>query len=209
MERENAEGMSSQSVEVAKRSQGREVFKSFPSKAKLHEVVACAREFHFPADYQVYIPIENSHAAYPPTSFVAISPHYLEFGSRFPVIPYLLNLLNELKLAPFQLTPNSYAQLTSLTLLFHRNKLSPPSLKFVKFLFSFKSVKDELYYLAAHPSQYKTILSQGGVKGKSNVGDYKSSWFFVSCPSLLSLKSFSFALTPGKGRLVRLGLLLL
>jgi len=140
---------------------------------------------------------------------VAISPQHFESRFRLPLIPYLLKLLNKLKLALFQLTPNSYAQLTSLALLFLGNKFRPPFPKLVKFLFSFKSAKDGLYYLASRPSQYKTILPQGKIKGKSNVGDYKSSWFFVSCPLLLSLKSPSFALTPGKGTLARLGLLLL
>ena len=120
-------------------------------------------------------------------------------------MPYLLKLLNELKLTPFQLTLNFYAQLTSLALLFLRNKLPPPSSKFVKFFFSFKSAKDGLYYLAAHPSQYKAIIPQVRVKGKSNVGNYKSNWFFVSCPSLLLLKSSSFALTPSKGISTRMG----
>ena len=136
---------------------------------------AYAREFHFLADYRVFVPPESSHAAYPAIGFVAISPQHFESGFRLPLVPYLLELLNDLKLAPFQLTPISYAQLTSLALLFLRNKLPPPSLNLVKFLFSFKSAKDGLYYLTAHPSQYKTILPQGRVKGKSNVGYYKSS----------------------------------
>ena len=89
-------------------------------------------------DYRVYIPIEDCHAAYPPIGFAAISPQHLEFGFRFPVAPYLLNLLNELKLAPFQLTPNFYTQLTSLALLFLRNKLSLAFSKLVKFLFFFQ-----------------------------------------------------------------------
>ena len=152
----------------------------------------------------MYVSTEGSHAAYPPSRFVAISPQHFESGFRFPLAPYLLKLLNEFKLTPFQLTPNSYAQLTSLTLLFLRNNLPSPFPKLVKFLFSFKSAKDGLYYLVAHPSQYKTILPQGRAKGKSNVGDYKSSWFFVSCPLLLLLKNLSFTLTPGKGLLVYL-----
>ena len=41
------------------------------------------------------------------------------------------------------------------------------------------------------------------------MGDYKSSSFFVSYPSLLLLKNLSFALTPGEGLLVCLRLLLI
>ena len=136
---------------------------------------------------------------------MAVSPQHIEIRFRFLVVPYLLNLLNELKLAPFQFTPNSYTQLISLAILFLRNKLSSPSPKLIKFLFYFKSTKDGLYYLVARPSPYKAILPQGRAKGKSNVGNYKFHWFFVACPSLLSLRSFSFALTSGKGTLGRIG----
>ena len=118
MGRESVEGTSSGSAQVAEASQGREVFKRFPSKAKLCEVLACAREFHFLTDCRMYVPAKSSHVAYPPSGFVAISPQHFELGFRFPLAPYLLKLLNELKLAPFQLTLNSYAQLTSLGLLF-------------------------------------------------------------------------------------------
>ena len=158
MEDQNIEGTNSQSMEVVEEDRGREVFKKFLSKVMFHEMVACTREYHLPWDYRVYIPSENSHVTYPPTDFVAINSQHLESGFRFPVAPYILSLLNELKLAPFQLIPNSYSQLTSLTLLFLRNHFSSPSQKLVKFLFFFKSAKDRLYYLAVRPSQYKTIL---------------------------------------------------
>ena len=101
MKRENVERISSRPVEVAEGSEGREVFRRFPSKAKFHEVAACAQEFCFPADCHVYIPAKSSHAAYPPSIFVAISPYHLESGFRFSVAPYILKLLNELNLVPF------------------------------------------------------------------------------------------------------------
>jgi len=101
MERESVEGTSSRSVQVAETSQGREVFKRFPSKSKLPEVSACTQEFCFRKNCRVYVPAESSHAAYPLSGFVAISPQHFESGFRFPLAPYLLKILNELKLAPF------------------------------------------------------------------------------------------------------------
>ena len=129
------------------------------------------RKFRLLKDCRVYIHFLSYHATYPPTGFVAISPQLPKSRFRFPLAPYLLNLLNELKLAPFQLTPNLYAQLISLAILFLSNQLSPPSPRLINFFF-FNSVKDRLYYLTACPSQYKVIRKENG---KSNVGDYKSS----------------------------------
>ena len=161
MERESVEGTSSRSDQVVEANQGREVFKRFPFKAKLREVSACAWEFRFPTDCLVYVPAESSHAAYPPSSFVAISPQHFESGFRFPLAPYLLKPLNELKLAPFQLTPNSYAQLTSLVLLFLRNNLPPPSPKLGKFLFLSRVPSTGCIILQLIPFSTKLFFPRG------------------------------------------------
>jgi len=125
MKIQNIEGASSRAGKVAKGGQGREVLRRFPSKAKFYKVGACTREFRFPIDCRVYILSPSYHIAYPSTSSVTISPQHLESGFMFPLMPYLLNLLNELKLTLFQLIPNSYTQFTSLAILFLWNKLSP------------------------------------------------------------------------------------
>ena len=189
--------------QAAQERQDREVFKQFISKIKLNEVADLARKLHIPPSCQAMLPTTSCHAAYPPKDFIAISLQHLESGFRFPVAPFLIDLLNDLKLAPFQLTPNSYAQLTWLSILFLSNNLSPPSPRIIRFLYSFKAIKEGLYYLTACSSNFKSILPQGKAKGKSNVGDYKSHWFFISCRSLSKLKNFSFAMTPGKSKPAR------
>jgi len=144
--------------EVTKGSQGREVFKKFPSKAKFHEVGTCTLKFCLSREYRVYIPSKDSHAAYPPIGFVAISPKHLKSGFRFPVAPYILNLLNEVKLTPFQLTPNLYVQLTSLAILFPRNQLFPLSSKLINFFFPLRVLMTPVllgnssFSIQSHPS---------------------------------------------------------
>ena len=152
-----------------------------------NDLSLCVRKCRLPSSCYVMVPSPKDHTTFPPKGYVAISPQHLEYGLRFPILPYLVDLLYDLKLSPCQLTPNSYAQLTSLTIFFIKEGYSPFSPKIIKSLYSFKSVKDGLYYVRARPSDFKGLLSQGKAKGKSNVGDYKTHWFFISCSFLFSL----------------------
>jgi len=88
------------------------------------------------------VTLPSDHAAFLPAGFVAVSPQHLEFGLRFPLHPYLVAILNDLKLAPFQLTPNSYAQITSIAILFKKNQLHFPTPKILKYHYSFKGTKE-------------------------------------------------------------------
>lgn len=162
------------------------------------ELKSCASEYRFPCGARLMVPSPGDHAAFPPAGYVAVNPQHLEFGLRFPLHSYLVAILNDLKLAPFQLTPNSYAQITSLALLFRKNELPFPTPKIFRYLYSFKGTKDELYYMAARSSDYKRLLPQGNAKGRSNVGDYKSHWFYISCCSLHDLNNLNFVLMPSE-----------
>jgi len=164
----------------------------------IDELRSCTSEYSLPCDSCVMVPSPGDHVAFPPTGFVAVSPQHLEFDLRFPFHPYLVTILNDLKLAPFQLTPNSYAQITSLAIIFKKNQLPLPTLKILKYLYSFKGTKEELYYMATHFLDCKRLLPQGKAKGKSNVRDYKSRWFYVSFSSFHNLNNFSFILVPSK-----------
>ena len=173
-----------------------EVFQRFQSTVTANELVEIASEYRLPMGCKVMVPSAKCHAAYPPKGFTAVSPQHMELGLRFPIPDYLISLLNDLQLAPFQLTANSYSQITSLAILFRKAELPPPSPKLFRYLFCFKSAKEGLYYISARATAPKSVLPQGKGKGKSNVGDYKSHWFFVSCISLLRLKNFGFRLGP-------------
>ena len=92
----------------------------------------------------------KKHAVYPPQGYIAISTQHLEHGLRFPIPPYLIEFLNTVKLVPFQLAPNSYAQLTSLALAFLKNGLRPPTPKIIQTFYSIKG-------LSAKPGENQTI----------------------------------------------------
>ena len=162
-----------------------------------------ADAYHFPATCRVMVLSHHDHAADPPDGFIAISRQHVKIGFRFPVPPYLINLLNDLEIALFQLTPNSYAQITTLAYIFFKNGLPPPNSNIIQSLFFFKftttphdTKRDGIYYITARNSPYKAFLPLKA--GKSNVGDYKSRWFYASCLSLLKLVNFGFNDNPGE-----------
>ena len=169
----------------------------------LGELKTVADAFHFPSTCRVMVPTHLDHAADPPDGFIAISRQHVKSGFRFPVPSYLIDLLNGLEIAPFQLTPNSYAQITTLSCIFLKNGLPPPISNIIQSFFFFKSTtspyvtkRDGIYYITARNSPYKAFLPQK--IGKSNVGDYKSRWFYASCLSLLKLVNFEFNSNPGE-----------
>ena len=184
-------------------SSARAPFFHYESSLGLSDLETIAEGFSLPKGCRAMVPKASDHAAFPPKGFFAISHQHIEAGFRFPVHPYLVALLNDLNLAPFQLTPNSYAHLTALASIFLKNDLPPPTPAMIHHLFLFRSTtgpkankKDGFYYTSARKSPYKVNLPQG--IGKSNVGDYKSRWFYASCLSLSDLKNFSFCLSPSK-----------
>lgn len=116
----------------------------------------------------------SDHAAFPPHRYVAVSVQHLRHRLRFLVPGYLVNLLNQLKLNPFQLTPNSYFQLTSLALVFLRNELEALNPHIYSHLYSLKGVaspkggaRERIYYLTARKSDYKSLLPKG--LGKTSI----------------------------------------
>lgn len=174
-------------------------FKHTPSLVTLSKLEAWAQEFSFPLGCRANVPAATDRAAYPPEGFVAISREHIELGFRFPVPGYLKNLLNDLKLALFQLTPNSYAYLTTLAAAFVKYKLGFPSPRILRNVFSFKAIsgKDGLYYATPRQhSTYREYLPQSCTK--SNVGEYKSNWALFTCPSLAGLNNRSFVMTPSR-----------
>lgn len=165
----------------------REVFKRYPSQMTFKELKSCASEYRLPCDSRLMVPSPDDHAAFPLAGYMAVSPQHLEFGFRFPLHPYLVAILNDLKLAPFQLTPNSYAQITSLALLFRKNELSFPTPKILRYLYSFKSTKDGLYYMAARLSDCKKLLPQGKAKTGPTWGTTSPSGFIFLVPLFTTL----------------------
>ena len=174
-------------------------FKPMFSSLTFDKLEAWAREVTIPLGCRANVPAGTDQAAYPPTGFIAISREHMELGFRFPIPGYLRDLLNNLKLAPFQLTPNSYAHLTTLAAAFRKYGLGFPTPRIIRSLYSFKAItgKEGLYYATPRQSSdYRAFLPQRCTK--SNVGEYKSNWAWFTCPSIAGLNNTSFVEEPSR-----------
>ena len=64
----------------------------------------------------------NPHAGH-----VIVLKTFLNFGVRFPLHPYFVRILNHYNLTVFQLSPNGWAQMIGLFVLFAERKMEPPT----------------------------------------------------------------------------------
>ncbi|KAL5865715.1 hypothetical protein ACOSQ3_003229 [Xanthoceras sorbifolium] len=149
--------------------QKNDIFSSFPSRIYRGNLKVIADSFRFPSGHQILVPAVTDRAAYPPPGFIAISRHHLIAGLRFPILRFLIDALNLLKLASMQLTPSSYDQLLTLYLSFRRKRLLLPSDNVIRYCFTLKqcplvrgSLKDALhdgmYYLSVRAGEYNKLL---------------------------------------------------
>ncbi|KAL5746864.1 hypothetical protein ACOSQ2_024161 [Xanthoceras sorbifolium] len=97
-----------------------------------------ASTFHLPRGYKVMVPKVTDRPARSPPGYIAISSHHLHAGLRFILPTFLLCVLNLLRLASMQLTPNSYAQLISFYLTFRRRGFGSPSDNIIRYCYSLK-----------------------------------------------------------------------
>ena len=54
---------------------------------------------------------------------------FFKFGVQFPVHPYFRRILNHYNLTVFQVTPNGWAQMIRLFVLYVERKMDPPILE--------------------------------------------------------------------------------
>lgn len=73
------------------------------------ELGGWALEYQLPRGCRVMVASPTNYTDYPPAGYNAISPYHLDADFRFSIPLYLKDLLNDLKLALFHLTPNTYA----------------------------------------------------------------------------------------------------
>ena len=67
---------------------------------------------------EVMFPQQIGRAHNPPSSHVTVSETFLKFDVRFPLHPYFVRILNHYNLIVFQLSPNGWAQMIGLFVLF-------------------------------------------------------------------------------------------
>ena len=63
----------------------------------------------------------------PPDGYVALFERYLQFGVRFPLYPFFIEVLKYFGLTVFQITPNEWAHMIGLFGLFAEHGMRPPT----------------------------------------------------------------------------------
>ncbi|KAL5752184.1 hypothetical protein ACOSP7_022360 [Xanthoceras sorbifolium] len=158
----------------------------FPSSVITKEsLIELVHTFHLPRRHKVLIPRVTDSPTHLPQDYVVISSHHLFAGLRFPLLGSL-SVLNLLELTPIQLTLNVYVRLLYFFLIFRRKRIGSPTDNILRHCFQMKKCPkkslgvvqpDGIYYLSARPSDYRGLL-QSDIK--SNVGEYKAAYFYIT-----------------------------
>ena len=108
---------------------------------------------------------------------MTVSETFLKFGVRFPLHPYFRRILNHYNLTVFQVTPNEWAQMIGLFILFVEQKMDPLTLEEFSWLYTLKSCQGDLgfYYFSKRTS--KDI--QAIIKIKESLGTWKDAYFYT------------------------------
>ncbi|KAL5865675.1 hypothetical protein ACOSQ3_003189 [Xanthoceras sorbifolium] len=144
-------------------------FLSFPFRIYQGDLKVMVDSFRFPSGHQMLVPAVTKRVIYPPPGFIAISRHHLIAGLRFPILGFLIDMLNLLKLPPTQLIPSFYGQLLTLYLSFRKNEIPPPNDNVIRYCFTLKqcqlakglskdALHDGMHYLSVRASEYKELL---------------------------------------------------
>ena len=97
--------------------------------------------------------LERPHT--PPGGYVTLSELYLKFGVRFPLHPFFFKALKYFGLTVFQITPNEWAHMIGLFVLFAEHRMGlPTAAEFAWFYFVKSNKNDEgFYYFAKRPTK--------------------------------------------------------
>ena len=160
------------------------------------EVGQYMRRFDLDGDVISLMPADGRAAWNPPPGCVAIYGAMLTCGVTLPLQPFITWFLAEARIAPAQLTPNSYRVLMCMWHMWHRMKRPPPTPREIRHFFSLRPVgKTGIYFLQTNPSEL-WVPQDVAVKGEiepttdekmkgfiwgfpSSNKFWKNSWFFV------------------------------
>ncbi|KAK0606502.1 hypothetical protein LWI29_038413 [Acer saccharum] len=160
------------------------------------EVTKYLRRFDLDSDRISLVPAEGRAAWNPPPGHVAVYGAMLTCGVTLPFQPFITWFLAEARLAPAQLTPNSYRILMCMWHMWHRMKRPPPTPREIRHFYSLRPVgKTGIYFLqSSQPESWilKNVVVKGEIeptteeKMKGFVWGFptsnkfwKNSWFFV------------------------------
>ena len=113
----------------------------------------------------------------PLDGYVTLSERYLQFGVRFPLHPFFIEVLEYFGLTVFQITPNGWAHMIGLFGLFTEHRMGSPTEEEFAWFYSVKSNKNDegFYYFTKRPAKrLQTIM-----KIKDNLGPWKESYFYT------------------------------
>ena len=91
----------------------------------------------------------------PPFGHVMLSERYLQFGVRFPLNPFFIEVVRHFGLTVFQITPNGWAHMIELFSLFFEQGMGPPTAEEFAWFYSVKSNKNDkgFYYFSKRPTK--------------------------------------------------------
>ena len=122
-------------------------------------------------------PTDLERAHIPPASHVTFSECYLQFGVRFPLNSFFIEVLWYFGLTVFQITPNGWAHMIGLFGLYADQGIGPPTTEEFTWFYSVKSnKKDEGFYYFAKRLE-KGL--QAVVRIRDNLGSWKELYFFT------------------------------
>ncbi|KAK0591234.1 hypothetical protein LWI29_037327 [Acer saccharum] len=167
-----------------------------PNVVGPEELTRYMRRFDLNSNVISLIPAEGRAAWNPPPSHVAIYGAMLTCGVTLPFQPFITWFLAEARLAPAQLTPNSYRILMCMWHMWHRMKWPPPTPHKIRHFYSLRLVgKTGIYFLQSTQPEFwipKDVVVKGRIeptmdeKIKGFVWGFptsnkfwKNSWFFV------------------------------
>ena len=124
---------------------------------------------------------------------------FLQFGVRFPLHQFFRDILRFYMLTVFQVTPNGWAHIIRVFVLFVERKMAPPTPEEFSWFYTLKSNKGNLGFCYFAKRAVKGV--QAVTKIKESLGNWKDAFFFIpevgirgrfGTPSKLSPLSFLF-----------------
>ena len=110
--------------------------------------------------------------------YVTLYERYLQFGVRFSLNPFFVEVLHYFGLTVFQITPNGWAHMIGLFGLFVEQGMGLPTDDEFAWFYPVKSNKNDegFYYFAKRLAKGLQVV----VKIRDNLGIWKESYFYTS-----------------------------
>ena len=105
--------------------------------------------YHIPQNVVLVVPGLNWRASCPPVGWVCLYEGHLRAGLRFPLVPFVRNILNEYRVPLAQIVPNGIRILMKFLLLCGENEVEP-TIELFRFCFQLRK--------AAQASGYKLFM---------------------------------------------------